>query len=229
MVFRRMPGFFVITFLITFAVGLAQYFVEWDGPAGKIVEELLGAPESLLIVPFEIAVHRLVLLGEAPSHYLEQIGTERFRRFLLWSLALWAITAVPSILAVVLPVSNWISFTFGVIVILTAVVVFVRLVPLFPAISIDARGASMTNALADSRGHFWFIVRSALIPIILLLLVVIPVLVLAAFGGVDDIDSVGAGWRLLREGVIAAIATVAITIATVAFARVFESIGQHLK
>jgi hypothetical protein len=229
MVFRRMPDFFFITLLITFAVGLAQYLVVWDGSSGKIIKELLDVPGSLLIVPFEIAVHRLVLLGEIPSHYLEQIGTERFRRFLLWSLVLWVMTAVPSIFAIIFPVSSWVSLSFGVIVILIAFVVTVRLVPFFPAISIDARGASVTNALADSRGYFWFIVRSALIPIIPFLLIVLSVIVLAAFGQVDDIDSVGIGWRLLHEGVIAAGATVAITVATVAFARVFEAIGQNLK
>lgn len=79
-----------------FVVSAVQYLLATDDLAGRVIGELLGVPITLLTIPYEIAVYRLVLLGETPSHYLEQVGTERFRRFSLWSLVLWALTRFPA-------------------------------------------------------------------------------------------------------------------------------------
>lgn len=229
MVFRRIPVFIVTTFALTFVVSAIQFLLVRDGPAGKVIGELFSALLTLLIIPYEIAIYRLVLLGEMPSHYLEQVGTERFRRFLLWSLLLWATNAIPNILVNVLPVPSGGLLTFGTIATLVSVIIIIRLLLLLPAIAIDARGASATNALADSKGHFWFIFGSALIPVLPLVLLAIAFIMFMAFSRVDDIPKLLDGWNPLRDGVIAAIGTGGLTVATAAIARVFESIGQNLK
>lgn len=229
MVFRRLPGFAAITFAMLFAVSVVQYLLARDDLAGKVIGELLGAPTTLLIIPYEIAIYRLVLLGEMPSHYLEQVGTERFRRFALWSLVLWATSAIPSILVNVLPVSGSSLLTFGTIGIVVSAIIFVWLLPLLPAIAVDARGASAMNALADSNGRFWFIFGSTLLPVIPLLFLVIVIIVFMAFSSVEYIPGLLASWNPLRDGILAAVGTAGITIMTAAIARVFESIGQRLK
>src|SRR5439155_2114286 len=47
---------------------------------------------------------------------------------------------------------NWIGVIIGLIVV---AIVAMRLTILFPAIAVDARGATVANALADTKGHMF--------------------------------------------------------------------------
>ncbi len=129
-----------------------------------------GAVQSLLITPFLIAVHRFILLHQVTGHYALSPQEPRFLRFFGWSLVITGLSLIPSIL------QTWLG-ALGSPVLLTVILFFAvmigcffltfRLTILFPAIAVDASGATDANAYADSKGNVWrifFIFFLAILP-----------------------------------------------------------------
>jgi len=125
------------------------------------------------LTPLYLAIHRYIILGEITPRYALAPEQPRFQRFFLFTLALYALWIVPSLVVVTF---GHTGVALGVMGILMLVGVFVstRLIVLFPAVAVDAPGAGFRNAFDDTRGFFWRIFGIALVTILPVLIVVVP-------------------------------------------------------
>ncbi|CAN0505266.1 unnamed protein product, partial [Phaeothamnion confervicola] len=100
------------------------------------------------------------------------------------------------------------------------IVLVVRLAILFPAIAVNAPGASLGNVWADTRGRTWLILKTALI-------VSLPLLAVAIAAGSIS-DQVGVTTRLgtLADSSFEFLVTMLLTVAS---ARLFDWIGYQVK
>lgn len=127
---------------------------------------VIGLVQTLLITPFLIAVHRYIVLGETMQNYVIVAGDRRTQGYFLCWAVLSTLAVAPAFLP---PLSNLEQpaggmIGFAVLGYLIGVMLFgLRLTLLFPAIAVDAPGATVANALADARGHLWRIFATGLI------------------------------------------------------------------
>jgi hypothetical protein len=141
---------------------------------GGLILFTAGAVQSFLITPFLIAVHRFILLRQVTGQYAIAPQEPRFFRFFGWSLVITSLSLVPTVL------QSWLSalgfpgpFTGILTIAIMVACLFLtfRLTILFPAIAIDAPGATAANAYADSKGNVWrifFIFFLTILPFMLL-------------------------------------------------------------
>ncbi|MBI3703245.1 MAG: hypothetical protein HY244_05165 [Rhizobiales bacterium] len=146
-----------------FAFGAAGFVLSQD--AFRSYRENTVAPTMhtvQLIAPLAIAVHRYVLLGEVTTGYA--IGSRpRYIRFVGFALVLNMLIMSPALIFMVLPTlpTGWGVIGIGAVGGLVAFVLFavflmaLRRTILFPAIAIDAPGATWTNARNDTKGNSW--------------------------------------------------------------------------
>jgi len=178
--FGAMPRTFTIAFLICFVYyAIATFLVpalveELHGAAREVISFALGAGAAFLLTPFFIAIHRFILLDELPSGYLLDIHNPRFMRFFAFGMLIVVLFEVPIVLA-----SLWgAKHTLFLGAYLGAAMLGLQLTLIFPATAVDAPGAGWMNAVADARGHLWFILFTglmALVPALCALLAVIAV------------------------------------------------------
>jgi len=123
---------------------------------------IIACVQAFLLTPYLIAIHRFIILGEKAAGYGLAPAAHRFQLFFLWSIALSMFYWVPAFLlggfftkgtALILLV----TLVF-LVVSVTALIVSVRLIILFPAIAVDAPGATWVNAMADTKGSAWRII-----------------------------------------------------------------------
>jgi hypothetical protein len=179
---RAMPMLALYTLLIMFAVSLAEYVV----PARAVESVVLGtilslavsAVQNLFLTPIMIAVHRYVILGEVAPRYALEPGQRIFRAFFGWLMALSALGLLANLFFTPNDLPAMISLTVVLITMVVMIVVTIRLSILFPAIAVDAPGATAANAWADSKGHtfgIFLIFLLAGLPIIVgLILFIVP-------------------------------------------------------
>jgi hypothetical protein len=174
-----MPGLVLIALLVTLAFALVQilFFTGvFETPVvGALTSFLFGAAQSFFLTPYLIAVHRFILIDEVTSHYALDPQAPRFMRFFAWTVALSALAGVATLIheiLILIGLGQFLAVT--VLIVLMVVVVFIgmRLTILFPAIAVDAPGATAENAFADTKGHAW---RIFLIGIV----VILPFIVVA--------------------------------------------------
>jgi hypothetical protein len=147
-------------FLIMLAISAAADFVPqrlWDQ---ELTGEALGlaqnAVEAFLLTPIVIAIHRLVILDKITPNYMGPIGEPIFGIFFAWLLALKILIGLPFDLLGVLQTFNWsppASALAVALALIAAVGVSLRLTILFPALAVEAPGATPSHALADTKGH----------------------------------------------------------------------------
>jgi hypothetical protein len=151
----------------------------FHSPLYDLILLAAGAVQSFLMTPFLIAVHRFILLHQAAWHYALAPQEPRFLRFFVWSLVITSLSLIPTLLQACL---DALGFPGAFTAILTVVIVTgclfltFRLTILFPAIAIDAPGASAVNAYVDSKGNagrIFFIFFFAILPFMLLAFVLL--------------------------------------------------------
>jgi hypothetical protein len=126
-------------------------------PAFILVSSIVS---SLLLAPLAIVVHRYVLLGELTDRYPLDPFSARYLRFVGFALLLKILWSLPSITqsyagAQDSPgIAGLVGFG-GTVLFIAIVIVTVRRAVLFPAIAIDAPGASWSNARRDTKGSSW--------------------------------------------------------------------------
>jgi hypothetical protein len=121
---------------------------------GQLADLALGAVGSFLLTPFFIAVHRFIILDEVTRGYVLDANDPRFFRFFAWSLMFTAIgTGMVLLQKVMQAVGMPLPITVVVDVVVVVTIIGLRLTVLFPAIAVDARGATASNAFADTRGN----------------------------------------------------------------------------
>jgi hypothetical protein len=191
----------------------------------RLLSEGFGLLGALAILPFTIAVYRLLILDEATSGYPFAISTVRFRRMLRWTVTLWMLSSLPTFLGALAP-STGTELVSGFIVVVIGIAVMVRLAILLPAIAVDAPGASVQNVLADTRGHAWLIVKAYLtvaLPSFLILLLTVMLAILAGAGEAMARGIAGSNM------VFGALGFVLICPAAIVSARLFMSLGDRVK
>lgn len=115
----------------------------------------LAVAEAFLLTPVLIASHRFVILGEVAHDYAKAWLTRRFWRFFLLSSALVASLFAPMLLTRWRPIPDEAVFAGFVAAVIVFVGASLWLSLMFPAIAVDAPGASVKNAAADLRGNVW--------------------------------------------------------------------------
>jgi hypothetical protein len=109
-----------------------------------------------LLTPIVIAIHRFVILDKVTPNYTVPIGEPVFGIFFGWLLALKILIGLPIDLLGVLQTLNWslpastLAFALALI---AAIGVSLRLTILLPALAVEAPGATLSHALADTKGH----------------------------------------------------------------------------
>lgn len=231
-VFNDLPRVWAVALAIN--VGLSIPGLLMDGNARNgvgvwIVSALTGVASAFFLTPYLIAVHRLIILDEIAPSYILRPGEPRFKKFFLWSLILWAgVTALavpllllPAFLRLILALTGanvglGVTFVATVAIIFTGFWATVRLSILFPAIAVDAAGASWRNVMADTRGYAW---RIFLI-LVLTSLPFVPVVI-------------GTGLALGRGTVAGAmidgaVGIVSSTLCVVVASRLYQRLGYHV-
>jgi hypothetical protein len=119
----------------------------------SLAAAFVGLVQAFLLTPYLIAVHRFIVLNDTTNHYRLAVGEPRFQRFFSWSVLL-SLTAVSATLAAaLLPVPDTARYVVMLGLLIVVVVVALRLLILFPAIAVDAPGATLANAWADTKGR----------------------------------------------------------------------------
>ncbi len=147
-------------FLILLAIPVAAEFVPhrlWDQElSGEALGLLQDAVWAFLLTPIVIAIYRFVILGEVTPNYVLDIGEPAFRFMFIWLFGLRAFSGLPYTLLGALqtlgysPQATAIPFAIALIV---ATAVLLRLTILYPAIAVEAPGATAAHAFADSKGQ----------------------------------------------------------------------------
>ena len=158
--------------MITHAPGFGRAA---GGTGRQLADLALTAALIFLLVPFFIAVHRFVLLGETQPHYLIEPNSPRTLRFFGSWIALSLVAFVPVMIgAAALAAARLLDWWYWIVIaplVLLPIVLCLRMTLLFPAIAVDAPGASWVNAYQDTKGHSWgifLIYIAASIPAVLL-------------------------------------------------------------
>lgn len=177
-----------IVLAISIAFAFLQHFV---APAEKALQTgpllagfIIAGGQAFLLTPYLIAIHRFIILGEATTRYEIAATTHRFQLFFLWSMALSMFYWVPAFLIAAFFAKTDVLFLTSTLLLLAftiaALIITVRLIVLFPAIAVDAPGATWTHAMADTKGNVWrilFISMVAALPALAgmaVLLLVVP-------------------------------------------------------
>jgi hypothetical protein len=154
----------------------ASYFIPEQSLLGGALVTIVY---SVLITPFLIAVHRFIILGEVTDGYRLGWHDRRYQLFFGWAFVLLVLSQIPDLVANVS--GHWVMTLLLVLASYIAIfVIFIRSMILFPAIAVDAPGATPRHAFADSKGHGWMIFTGFVVPFIPSAIIV-ALIVLAAF------------------------------------------------
>jgi hypothetical protein len=121
-----------------------------------------GIVQAVLLAPLAIAVHRFVLLGEKTNRYPLEPKSSRYLRFVGFAILVKILWLIPSTIRNSIPaardnypvLASVLGFVAFVLVI-AVVIIIVRRAILFPAIAIDAPGATWSKARLDTKGSSW--------------------------------------------------------------------------
>jgi len=162
-----MPLAIGIAFAIVLVLSLLTFWIIPDpymlaaSPFLPVYTIVTGIVHGVLLAPLAIVVHRFVLLGEVTSRYPLEPFSARYVRFAGFAVLIKILWSLPSIIQGFMRAEEQdtgIVALLGLVVLvvfITVVIVTVRRVILFPAIAIDAPGATWSNARHDTKGSSW--------------------------------------------------------------------------
>jgi hypothetical protein len=223
----------LIVLAITLAFQTAEVLLLAPG-AGETSRDLLlrfvsSLAQGFLTVPYYIAVHRLVILGERTTSYALAPSNPRFQLFFWW----WAALTVVAYLPVEIPAQArgptafyyLLALVAMPIVLVAIIIVTLRLAIILPAVAVDAPGATWRNVMADTKGHVWRIFLFSLVaslPLIVLIL---------AFGALVGFRPPTGSW--IDSGLFilfnTVLGVVALTLFIVVASRLYMWIGNRAK
>jgi hypothetical protein len=175
----------------------------------------------LLITPFLIAVHRFIILGEVTHGYRLDWRDRRYQLFFGWAFVVLVLSQLPDLVANVS--GHWMVTLLLVLAgYIAMLVIFIRTMILFPAIAVDAPGATPRHAFADTKGHSWTIFTGFVVPFIPTAFIV-ALIVLAAF---FEMPLAGSGLVL---GLLGLIKMFWIVLAVAIASRLYLGLGDRLK
>jgi hypothetical protein len=168
---RAMPNLAVAGLLILIGASAVSVLVVHPViPATSLLgREIMGVLTNFLLTPFLIAVHRFIVLGDVTRRYLIEPQDPRFQLFFYWSAALYIVSALAEAVVEFTVDSQGARTAVGFVVSIAMLVVSLRMTVLFPAIAVDAPGATWRNAWEDTRGHAGYLfglVLAAILPVV---------------------------------------------------------------
>jgi hypothetical protein len=217
---RAMPRLtLMVAFLIVLQVALQLAAASVIPRTSLLGRDILAIFYYALFTPFFIAVHRFIILGEVAHGYRLDWRERRFQLFFGWAFIVFLLSRIPA-LAMNLPKQSPIQFLVLASVIAMWVMV-VRSIILFPAIAVDAPGATPRYAFDDTRGHGWYIFFVCLVPFIPSLLVALLI------GRVVTVLMPGTGYVtfLILAGLMGMLW---LTLAVVIASRLYLGLGDRL-
>ena len=229
-VVRTMPGLVLIATAILLPFNVLDLLVSPHLPGSPLVQLLkevgIRVAESFLLTPFLIAVHRFILIDEVTARYAIAPRSPRFERFFAWSVLVWLLTASVSLLR---PLAAGVPTGIGIGALVVAsvavIVISLRLTILFPAIAVDAPGASVSNAFADTKGH---VIGILLIFLLANLPVVVFFVLLMLLFPIKAIES-GFGVATIPFAVVLGVFQLVIYTTMVAAAsRIFQAVAERV-
>jgi hypothetical protein len=223
---------FLVMSFGSFAALVGPRLLTYD-PAGQAVMRLaILVGLCFLLTPYFLAVHRLLLLGEAATRYDFKPSSPRFQLFFGWLAVSVVLVSFPSTLSALAqtkgPVYYFgrpppdLDFTIVAAARIVALVIVQQLLVLFPAVAVDAPGAGWQNAIRDTRNHIWFVVAVTILPFIPIALLGVAVAPLFRFSA-GTLTGMVAG--LMWFG---AMLLVASTLGAVIASRLYQVIGDRL-
>ena len=226
-VFARLRGLSIIGFSICLAFEAA---VALNGPDDTLLLDTVAGIKDVLLVPFDIAIYRLLILGEVTSRYSFALDTSsRFQRIAGWTIGLWAFNTLPRHALSLLTSSDLRQGIAVLASMVAGIAIAVRIAIFFPAIASDARGATIGSALADTSGRAWFILKAFVIVFLPLLVVTIGMVGLALLGVVSDISDLSAWSALPRIVLTGTVGFLTQAAYAVAASLLFDWIGDRVK
>jgi hypothetical protein len=188
--------------------------------------------QGFLTVPYYIAVHRLVILGERTTSYALAPSSPRFQQFFWWWAALSAVTYLPISLVEMLSQTRALTaFSYLIalaampIILVAIIIVTLRLTIIFPAVAVDAPGATWGNVMADTKGYAW---RIFLFGLVASLPLIVPALVLGVLVGFGTTTR---SWIVSALSILftSVLSVVALTLFIVVASRLYLWIGNRTK
>jgi hypothetical protein len=221
--FRALAAPAWIALAISVAIALVQRLVlpsEAAFHTGTLLAGFVVAGvQAFLLTPYLIAVHRFIILGETATRYQLEPGAHRFQLFFLWSIALSMFYWVPAFamggsLKPPLLLATVLLLVFTV----AALIVSVRLIILFPAVAIDAPGATWANAMADTKGNVWRILIISTLAALPAFVGLIAAMLLARTGI----------WPFFAALLDGAMGLLTITLAIAVASRLYQQLGDRV-
>jgi hypothetical protein len=231
-----MPSVALAVVTISVLYSMLDYFlsglVGTDAEKGYgpvLTSAAVGVVWNFFLTPCFIAIHRFVVLGEVTARYELRPGEPRFLTFFGWTLFLLALVMLPTLL---IPLSSRSSTGLPAIISALTIGFFfvsVRSIILFPAVAVDAPGATWSNAFADTRGRFWRITG-------ILVLTMLPAMIVALillFPTLPSVDDPDAEASLAQASVWASVVASALSgavaaLAVAAASRLYEALGDRV-
>jgi hypothetical protein len=221
--FVAMPALAGIALAIVTAPGLVEMLAAHPGKGSLGLSLLLSLGQAFVQTPYLIAVHRFIILGEVTRRYGLAPAELRFQRFFGWSVVILLIASV-SIFLTLLPFPIGVEVALLFIFIVVGLVLSLRITILFPAVAVDAPGATWSNAIADTRGYALriFIVGLMTVfpPVVVSMLLLYP----AGLRG-----PTGIAGNLAAIVSTGALSTLTITLLVVVASRFYEWLGDRVK
>ena len=235
-VFSGLRGLSVIGFSIYLAFEAAEVPI---GPDDVLLRDTIDAIRDVLFVPFDIAIYRLLILGEVTSRYGFALDTSpRFQRIAGWTILLSVLYAIPLLalkqfaLNLLTPSNSSHTIALlvaGIATIVASIAVAVRMAIFFPAIASDASRATIGSAMADTRGHVWLILKAFFIVLLPLLMVSAAMVGMESFDAIGDISDLSMWSALPRIMLAGTIGFLTQAANAVMAARLFDWIGDRVK
>jgi hypothetical protein len=225
-VLARLRGLTMIGFSIYIVFETVETSIE---PGTSLLRDLVDLIRDVLLIPLNIAIYRLLLLGEVASRYSFAIFVPHFQRLLGWAIVLWSVINLPQHAANLITSSDTINVVATIVPMVIGVAFAVRIAILFPAIAVDASGATLGSALADTSGRSWLILKAFFIVSLPLLLASVLLGGVASLGMVSDIPDLSRWSAFPRIMLIGSIGFLTEAAGNVLAARLFDWIGNRLK
>ncbi len=194
---------FLILFLLSFTLWIIpDPLVFVTSPWFPVYTVISSIVRGVLLAPLAIAVHRYVLLGELTDRYPLDPFNARYVRFAGFAVLVNLLWSLPGVIGAYVPnvqqtpgIGASLEIV-GTALFVTIIIVVVRRVILFPAVAVDAPGATWSNARRDTKGSSW---RVAFILFLVALPAVIVVVALFYFLGAGFAGANQLTFTLLRS------------------------------
>ncbi len=221
---RELTRLMIVALVAILATNLPLALFVSAAPGGSKADILVGfvtgLAQTFLLTPFFIAVHRFIILGERARAYVLTPRELRFQLYFTFWAAFSVVAVAPIFIVAAWPVYPGLALVF--VWTIAVMIAGLRLTILFPAIAVDAPGATVARALADTKGYAWRIFAIGVIALL-------PVMAVGAvfrrmFGPLSG-DAIASVAVAVVEAVVS---TVMMTLFVAIASRLYQWLGDRV-